>query len=254
MKLLSELPQYRQFVFGFLKFSKKEYLEELQQGNLYMNNLKYFIDLEKQTGIKGMGDSFEGSHVLKEITLEFRDPKTDETLLKGKAKQAVMRLDEFMGIHLFCMTAIDSSMLEIVEEDDDYFYTILHLTDQQKENFISEFGDHSLIILRDGFVDNFTKSFEEQGIQYRSSLVKYADFNVNQEERMQSFYKQDPSFFFWKSDEISYQKEYRIVILNKPSSNAIIIKIGDMTEYSLIIPVSQMLDKEKGLSIRVRKI
>lgn len=256
MRLLSDLPQYDETVFGFVKFSEKKYLEPLQKGALYMNNLKYFIELEKKTGIKGMGDSFEGGHIMSEIKLEFRDPESDELLFEGTAKRSVLRLNSFLDIPIFCIAAIDSTMLEIVGEDEQYYHTRLHLSDQQKANFISEFGDHALMISRDQFIEQFTKAFNEQGLHYRGALVKYTDFNINNEERMKSFDEENPSFFFWKSDEIAYQKEYRIVILNKPSETATTINIGDMSDFSLLIPVQQMLSRNEneGLIITVRKL
>lgn len=44
-----------------LKISKVKYLQEIQAGNLYMNNLKYYVDLEKETQQQGIGDIREAS-------------------------------------------------------------------------------------------------------------------------------------------------------------------------------------------------
>lgn len=44
-----------------IKISKRKYLKDIQDGKLYMNNLSYFVNLEKTTGVQGIGDIREAS-------------------------------------------------------------------------------------------------------------------------------------------------------------------------------------------------
>ncbi|MEC3812951.1 hypothetical protein [Bacillus altitudinis] len=46
-------------IFSLLKFSKKEYLEDLREGKLYLNNFQYFRDVDKEEKRKGQGDAYD---------------------------------------------------------------------------------------------------------------------------------------------------------------------------------------------------
>lgn len=79
----------------FVKFTKEEYVNDILDGNLYMNNFKYFIDLEKKKRIKGQGDKFEAAFVTRAVDLRIIDPRTkkslesvkEQKLLKGTLRQ-----------------------------------------------------------------------------------------------------------------------------------------------------------------------
>ncbi|MGC8229354.1 hypothetical protein ACP2W0_10150 [Pseudobacillus badius] len=81
---LSEIPKYKDRTFAFLKFTS--FYESLQAGNIYMNSLKYYIDLEKESGVRGVGDALEAAHVFKDLTFEMRNQETDEVVFTGKVQ------------------------------------------------------------------------------------------------------------------------------------------------------------------------
>lgn len=56
----NNLPDRLEFPVLF-KISAEKYIKDIQSGKLYMNNLKYFVDLEKKSGKKGIGDIREAS-------------------------------------------------------------------------------------------------------------------------------------------------------------------------------------------------
>ena len=43
-----------------MKFGSEENLQKLQAGQLYMKNLKYYVDLEKETEDEAVGDMYDG--------------------------------------------------------------------------------------------------------------------------------------------------------------------------------------------------
>ena len=47
-----------------MKFGSEENLKKLQAGQLYMKNLKYYVDLEKTTDDEDVGDKYDGQMVL----------------------------------------------------------------------------------------------------------------------------------------------------------------------------------------------
>lgn len=67
----------------FLKFStEKWHLESLQSGNIRMNNLKTFIDLERADGKKGMGDIHEVTHVMNQFDFQLRNFDANDYIRK----------------------------------------------------------------------------------------------------------------------------------------------------------------------------
>lgn len=43
-----------------MKFGSEENLKKLHAGQLYMKNLKYYVDLEKTTDDEAVGDKYDG--------------------------------------------------------------------------------------------------------------------------------------------------------------------------------------------------
>lgn len=62
---ISDLEEYNGQIFGLIKVT--DYINDLLDGKVYMNTLEKYIDMEKESGIKGMGDRLEASHVFKDL-------------------------------------------------------------------------------------------------------------------------------------------------------------------------------------------
>ncbi len=52
LKKLSDLNKYKDSIF-LIKFLEEKYLKDLLEGNFYMKNFGFFIDLEKKKKTKG---------------------------------------------------------------------------------------------------------------------------------------------------------------------------------------------------------
>ena len=55
-----------------MKFGSEENLKKLQAGQLYMKNLKYYVDLEKTTDDEAVGDKYDGQMVLQDVKISKR--------------------------------------------------------------------------------------------------------------------------------------------------------------------------------------
>ncbi|ADL51379.1 hypothetical protein [Clostridium cellulovorans] len=84
----------------FIKLGSKERLENLQKtGRLYMKNLKYFINLEKETGEKGRGDEQEASQLI---------IKKHELFINGEEVEigpppGIIRDEKYLNSPIFCL-------------------------------------------------------------------------------------------------------------------------------------------------------
>lgn len=246
---LSSMKEYDNMLFGFFKFSQKQYLEPLQAGNLYMNNFKYFVDLQKRTGEKGMGDIDEVAAIIKNANVTIKRHGTDEIVASGTAGRLRFRYQDFLNYPVFCLFTIESDMLEIIEITDDYIETEVKFTEEQKEQMAGHFGEYALVIPPNVFRERIKEVFDQKGIEYIHNKVQYSDFDINHQERIQAYLSGDTSLFFKKDIFFEPQHEYRFVILNNKVEQNFEINIGDLTEQTRIISTSDLLNGRYGMRI-----
>lgn len=245
---LSEIKGFENVTPFLLKFSdKREHLESLQNGNLYMNNFKYFIELEKKTGIKGMGDMFEVANVLNNIKLSFYDYETNEFLFEADAKRMHFRFDETVYKPVFCLFALGSDMLEVVNEGENFIDTKIIFSEEQKERILKEFGRYVLVIPWKLFMDNVFKSFRENGYVAIGDFVRYSNYSVNYSKRIEAFINQTAEMFFWKDSYFEHQREFRIVILNENIETPLTVKFESIKENTMILRTQDLLSGEYGI-------
>lgn len=226
--LLSEIDGAKEIIFGFIKFTS--HVESLLSGVVYMNNLKTYIDMEKDTGIQGMGDRLEASHVISEVDIEITISGSSQVVHNGKANQISYRFDEDELKPVYCLFAIHAGNLQIIDEDDQYFYTSLSLSNTQIKSLIENFGNELVFIYAGAFLGRLEAEIKSKQFDYMKGIVKYADFEVNQSERMLDY--ENRNVFFWKGKSFEYQHEYRIVLTSETTIDGLPIKIGDISDIS----------------------
>lgn len=228
---------------ALLKFSDELWkLESLQKGNLYMNTLGYFKKLEEETKIKGMGDKDEGSMILTELDLKFYDAVTNELVFQGPASRSAFTFEEDLQKHTLCMCYLDFSNLEIYERVDNYLNSKIVFTEDQKEEFRKNFGEHVLVIPFVKFIENLKETFAKKDIIYVGDKVKYDDFSINNKDRIDSYMENRSDKYFWKDDYFKSQREYRVIVLNRDSNEPFQINIGDMSDFSFITSAEKLFN------------
>ena len=93
-------------VYGFfVKFSNNiDHLKAIQNGKLFMNNGKYFIDLECDSNIQGIGDKNEFNNVMYNVKYSILESGSDEILADGISPRFTTRLDKYLYSPLFCLS------------------------------------------------------------------------------------------------------------------------------------------------------
>jgi hypothetical protein len=231
----------------FVKFSKKKYLEMLQSGILHMKNFKAYIDWEKQNKKKGIGDVLEATNVMNNMNFKMLQPETDEVLIEGIAARFTLTFDDLIYKPVFCLTGINASSLKLVDESEDYIEVSLNYSEEEKKTIIEEFGDYALVISPNQFMDTVTKKLDELGYLYKAKFVKYDDYRVNNKERLEDFLQFMSDLYFWKDEKFKYQREYRLVILNKEIEEPLNIDIGDISSFTVLVPTEKLFS---GYTIR----
>jgi ATP-dependent helicase YprA (DUF1998 family) len=237
--------------FALLKFSNsKERLEELRDGMLYMNNFQYFVEREKQTGIKGVGDQYEVASVMNNVNLKFIDHETGEHVFSVEGAQILYRRDEVLDMHVFCMFALDTDMMQVVQHGEGFVEAKFAIPDEQLNELEGVFGKYVLVTFIDHFMNRVEKSFAEQNIHFLAEKVKYSDFSVNIEERVRSFVEDRTDMFFWKDNYFRNQNEFRIVVLNRQSKHPYKAKIKNIQDISFIVETNKLNDLGARLEFR----
>lgn len=249
-KLKDEL---KESFLAFLKFGKREHLEALQQGKLYMNSLSYFKKMEKENNNKGMGDSDEASLVLTELDIKMYDNDTGKLVLQVPSTRGRIEDKADSLKPVLCLSYLDFNNLDVKEERKDFIRGNIVFTKEEREEFIKNFGDTVLMISAKHFLSSITEAFEKEGIEWDSGKVKYSNFNINYKDRVEAFMSGGSSKFFWKDIFFSNQKEFRIVILNKDIEEPITIDIGDMTSYTSLMPTEQLFSRGMELQLKPHK-
>lgn len=245
---ISNIEKYNNKLFGLIKIT--DYTESLLDGDIYMNNLKRYIEMEKESGIKGIGDKFEASHVLSDLTLKMTDPQTGKIITMGTCSQMTFKYNGHERKPIYCMLALHGSLLKVIDEDKEYYYTDIDLSKINVDKIIEEFGNKMVLVNTIEFERRLTNKLEEEGYSYKTNLVKYDDFTMNSANRLDAYRSKGYETLFWKDEYFSNQHEYRVVITNKEIEEPLIINIGDIRDISTVYRVDDFFAKDYGLRIK----
>lgn len=242
----------------FIKFGTKKNIESMRSGNIYTNNLKYFIDLEDKYNQVGIGDKDEATLLLNDTKVQFKNSKTGEELSIGKIffgqdipedvfGNIVVRnqIDEHTKVPVLCLVVVNKNDLINVGED-----LILRFTDEVISRFKSEFKDytHALVISAGDFAKRIKDTSKSININAQMDYIKYYDPNINQQERVNDYFTWRRAL--WKKDYFKDQNEFRIIFDNSLiEEGQVLMNIGDLSDISLIYEIDEILNKDFALKV-----
>lgn len=206
------------YIGAFLKYSKLEYLQQIQRGKLYCNPIQYFANCNPKNGVgdqyenivkqtfekSAVLEMFKGDHLITHINIM----KHSEDYC-----QATYTNENFKA-NLFCLFTLD---FKNFESD-----TVVTLPTELKM-----MGSHALIIDSIQFIERCKKALIDRNLEFAMNKVNYIDFK--------DFHGRKS--YFDKPIEYSYQNEYRIMIKNTIEA-PFTLDIGSIEDISMIIPAS----------------
>jgi len=232
----------------FVKFTSEKYVDDLLSGSIYMNNIKYFIDLEKKYGNKGVGDRREAGFIIEPDKMYFLDPDTKQVLGRSVKAEVIKRYDKASEVPVFCYTQFVANDFVLIEDKDDYISFKLDIG-EDKHNFLN-FGD-TAIILPMNFHDLLIGSAEKQDLIARVAGVEYQRFDEIDKEKEMLFDKGSVEMFYWKHEEFRHQREMRFVLSNTFVKDKFIFETENIKEQSTVVPIGDFLE---GITIFANKI
>ena len=217
-----------------VKFQNKEIIEKIQSGKMYLKNLEWFREKERQTGDMTIGDLLEGMLHISEGYMQIYDSD-------GKVIECVPLTDSaittsFSNAFVFCATNI------FPDENGHVF------ADNQKPVF-KEFGDTALVIENKGeFIKRIYKAAKELGYEVFYGVVNYYNKDEDNANMHISLLHGMHNIAFWKRDTYKVQQEFRIVLWKKDANKDYIeFDIGDISDISKVISI------EEALRIQIKK-
>jgi hypothetical protein len=205
-------------IIGMFKFGSEEnIIDLLENGTMYLNSIQYFKTVEDA---ELRGDKYEGiTEILNFPNGEFEIPALN---FKG----------QYISIHL------KNSFQEVTGNIYSlYCISSFHITNPigfKIDGRVVNFGKYCLVINDlQIFLDRVKRALQQLGLKYTIDFVSYYDKSK----------KNGKVTLFEKSNEFSYQNEFRIYVPSN-STDAMILNIGSMADIAQIVPVSDILESE----------
>lgn len=202
-------------LFYLIRISKREYLEDLQKGNLYMNHISTFQQSEdnylRQDKLEG-ADSIDQVTWIKLLddsgnTMEFNNEQLKSAYVTSKPTE--------IDVSIFSFLAINKSLTSRTDRIDE-------------RNF--EFGDFFMIVLNPPkLVQMFNKKAKELNLSNYWGTVNYYDRNNHIGELN----------LLSKPKEFNYQNEFRLIIENEKKA-PVKINIGNISTFTEIHPIKML--------------
>lgn len=221
-----------------VKFGSKDNLIKLQQGELYMKNLQYYVDLEKNADDEDVGDMYDGQMLWEDAKVTLFDYDTKEIFTEGTASKLSLNLG-YLKYPVFCMFTFDYRNHTDEELKGDNLSVRYDFTDEQK-NKLHKFGTHALIIKNgDEFVERVKKGLLHNDIGYSRDFVKYYAFNNI--KHLREVKEDSMKIAFWKRQKYAYQQEYRFLAHTEVDDH-LCVNIGDISGITQLVETNKLLN------------
>ncbi|MCC0660682.1 hypothetical protein KGF45_10355 [Clostridioides sp. ZZV14-6154] len=240
-----------------IKFSEEKHVDSLALGNIYTNNFNYFIELEKQSKIKGIGDKDEQAleivginiknieridNIETDIDKQIFDKSIKEIFKGAKGKLRFESSEYDKKTPMFCTMRISKN--ELLEKKG------LIFSKEEIQSLKKDFEKytHALIIDENNFKERMYKCCKNNNIDVIMDCVRYSNSKINELEKIKDFntYKRA----FWKDDSFEKQKEFRVVFMSERiNEGKNLINIGDLSDVSLKIRKEDIFNERFKLEL-----
>lgn len=233
-----------------MKFGSENNLRKLQAGQLYMKNLKYYVDLEKTTDDEDVGDKYDGQMMLQDVKISMYTADTHEFITQFDALSASMNLG-YLECPVFCMFMFDYRN-HVEENLDGENLTVKYQFTEEQVKKMPNFGDSVLIIKNgDEFVNRVKKGLLEAGYGFTRDHVQYYAFN--NVEHLKQVQSDNSRIAFWKRDKYSYQQEYRFLI-HDFVDDYLLVDIGDISDITQLLRTEELLNTYLEITFKVKEV
>lgn len=226
-------------IYLFFKFGPKDRLEQLQKnGYVYMKRLKYFVDLEKETLIKGQGDRLE-ARLFHATSIRILDPYTNNILLEA-GDTTISDANELKK-PVFCIASLNI-FDNITKFEYPKFESKIVFSPKMTNDFSGDNEAYVLVISDvQQFLSRIKSELDNLKLTYKYGMVKYRDTRyIYKDNDVIEF-----NTAFHKDTYFKYQNEFRLLI-NTEIEDYFDITIGSIADISTLLPAKSVIS---GLSL-----
>lgn len=236
---------------GFLllmKFGSEENLKKLQAGELYMKNLRYYVNLEKTTDNDDVGDKYDGQMVLNDVKISIYTVDTHEFVGQLDSPECSMNLG-YLECPVLCMFMFDYRN-HVEEHKNGEFVMVRYQFTEEQIRKMPNFGD-SVLIIKNGneFFKRVKKGLLDEGYGFERDIVQY--YKSNNLEHLEQVQMNNSSIAFWKREKYSYQQEYRLLAHTKVDDH-LSVDIGDISDITQLLKTKDLLNLYVETTFKVR--
>lgn len=221
-----------------IKIGKIEHLKQIQEGKLYINNLQFYIDLEKINKEKGMGDVTEGAlATLRKFQCLVEDE--DGNIIYTSSGELPGTIYDERSLHCptFCMMYKE---VEMLCDDLGHAKCSFQLSNEEIEDFISEDSECGALIiyLPEVFLNKINNAADKRNVKVHWGKVDYRNKKIPNIKNGEWILDD----IFTKDDSFKYQSEYRIVFeeyCDKPER----LNIGNIEDITYLLDAQQLNKK-----------
>ena len=198
-------------VLGLFKFGQRAHIDDFVRGCLYMNPLRYFVEVEnsdpRYDGREGQGFWLQSDRVTFSVMID-----GEYKPIPGLFGPIACANPENLNVNVFCLYALRASAKDLVDP----------------RNFT--FGD-VFAVLKDGdeFLRRVRRAAERAALDVDIRMVEY----VNEREH------HGEMGTFRKSSEFEYQSELRIAV-TPGTGSPYRFEVGDLADITLTGPLADL--------------
>lgn len=239
---LNELKELNHFHL-FVKFVNSENVDDLLNGNLYMNPLRVFIEQERREMVRGQGDKYEGAHVFGVYNIKLYDEQTGMLIMTAPRGTVVESNEEIVGrVPVFCFTKFTAKDFEVIEFNQEHIVFKLNIDDKEKSEFMQRFGN-TAVILPENFPQLIVQAVDGTDDYCVVADARYDDYSrgIN-EQHKKDIDEGSLELVLWKDKFFQYQREVRFAFSTKPTETGIKYSIGSIRNLCSPIDKNKFFD------------
>ena len=236
-----------------IKYGKEEHLKQIVNGSIRFAPSQDYVLMEKELHNKGQGDLLDGKMKIKAERVRVHHPETHELLFVLPKCEFEVSIQDVNNMPVFCLSEYTDEDISTLDEKK-YLDIKPEKIDCIKNDFKS--ATHALIIFEpEKFVNDISKI---ENTIIVSDKIHYYDYDMNPlqmysflstgdeeykvNEEMSVTYDDRYRHLLCKDIHFSLQQEYRFIVLNQLTNNAVFYPIFFSSCYA-IVPIDELYDK-----------
>lgn len=221
--------------FTLMKFIKNKYVDNFLDGKLYMNFLRYFVELEKVSNDPDIGDLFEGQLPIYDLDVDIS--KDGDSIMKAKSKMMILDFG-YLDCPTLCLYRLERKNLIENKENGKSKYIFSEM--QKRE--LKVFGDKCILLNNPmAFINRIEDAALKNDFDVYHEKINY--YAKNEQIHFKDVIKNKYKCAYWKRMRYNYQSEFRILCdFNLKFRENYVLDIGSIRDIAKVVEANDILN------------